>query len=56
MKIPNTENKVIFHDWQPRELDALTRATALLRAKQLKDELARPPMPRAKNLARRQKP
>jgi len=31
---PNTENKEIFHDWMPRELEALKRATAWLRAMQ----------------------
>ena len=51
MKIPNTENKVIFHDWQPRELQALIRATAILHSKQPKKD---PPTPllRAKNVPR----
>jgi len=56
MKTPNIDNKVIFHDWQPRELQALIRATALLHAKQPKEEPERAPVLRAKHLARRRKP
>ena len=42
MKTPNIDNKVIFHDWQPRELQALIRATAILHSQQPQEK---PPTP-----------
>jgi len=57
MNTPNIENKVIFHDWQPRELQALIRATAVLQSKQKQDDIAtKPPVLRSKHIARRRKP